>query len=845
MKATRRETICRIEAGGGHGTGFLLSPATVLTALHVVADRSVDPPRPASSIVVRFRGTTCRGRVVEGLWDRHADWVVLELDRSIEHKPMPLLVLQHGRPQWDAFGFPQANPTGMLVDGDIVDLQSVYQGAPVFQLFSRQAAAGDGMPLPGLSGAPCVVDGGVVGLLRSSLSAEGRNVGGTLYACPIQAVLPRVQGSLPGDPTLDVMVRPAPTPRKPVRASVITFGTMDLTGLSAERALAPGYILADRFALIDCLGRGPHSSVWKANEKKHRLTVALRVLADEPSQNPDAVARFHTAARTSAALRHPNIVRVLLPEAEHFGAHFYVMEFIEGQDLRASTLRATLDGGQVAQAITDAAEALVHAHEQSVFHGQIKPESVLIDSRGRAHVADFDLMWGEDPDVRPGGFGGFLAPEVAAGGPPSAAADVYSLALTALFALSGRNPPKTLTQSPLAALDRLRLRAEAVKVLRAALSTDPAERPSSPRAVAGALQSVAQSLPRRKKKRDVGDSIDGKYTITGTLGQGSNGFVYRAYQHRSEREVALKLLDTAVCERTETVKRFLREGKAVSRLQHPNITTLFECGESPAGEVYMAMEALDGRTLREILSAEGRLATDRAVKLLAQLCDALHHAHSAGLVHRDVHPDNIFVCRASGRLGELLKVLDFGAVKFTSAADMTALTAAGGDSLGARPEYMSPEQISGQDVGPPGDLYAVGIVAYEMLCGRPPFSSSLAVSVLQMHKNEPPPPMSEVCPDHDVPPSVERLVLAALAKDPNDRPRSAGSMAERFAKALEGQTAPPPAPDPAPQAPVTPEAPPAPIVATSPPPPASRVPWIVAAIAGLLAVAAVAWKLFS
>ncbi len=284
-----------------------------------------------------------------------------------------------------------------------------------------------------------------------------------------------------------------------------------------------------------------------------------------------------------------------------------------------------------------------------------------------------------------------------------------------------------------------------------------------------------------------GDILAGKYLIEQELGRGSYGVVFKARQLGVERDVALKTLLPQAFLQTDIVERFQREAAMISRLTHPNIVTLYDFGEAD-GILYMAMEFIRGQQLNELVKSQGPLPPARATHIARQILEALQVAHKRGIVHRDLKPENI-ILHDTEQVRDFTKVLDFGIAKMIEPDEalgaLKTLTIQG-YVLGT-PHYMSPETITGDAIDHRADLYAVGLLLYEMLTGVHPFDAPKPSAVLLKHLNDPVPAL----PD----PEMERshlgyAIRTALAKDPAARMDSA----EAFIEILDGDREPPPAP---------------------------------------------------
>ncbi|MCA1635381.1 MAG: SUMF1/EgtB/PvdO family nonheme iron enzyme [Acidobacteria bacterium] len=276
----------------------------------------------------------------------------------------------------------------------------------------------------------------------------------------------------------------------------------------------------------------------------------------------------------------------------------------------------------------------------------------------------------------------------------------------------------------------------------------------------------------------IGHTIDGKYRLDGIVGAGGMGTVYRATRLMIGDAVAIKIMQSEFVKDDEA-ERFRREAQAAARLKHPNAVQIYDFGISPDGLVYLVMELVDGESLRAVIRTQGSLAPATAIEIAQQVCAALDEAHEAHIVHRDVKPDNIIVRRTAR--GLRVKLLDFGVAKLRDIA-ATNLTQTG--SVVGTPHYMSPEQCLGEELDGRSDIYSVGIVLYEMLCGAVPFNSPISTAVIVQHVNQPPPPFRERKAGINA--ATEAAVRRALEKRPEARPQTAGALAQELADSLNG-----------------------------------------------------------
>jgi tRNA A-37 threonylcarbamoyl transferase component Bud32 len=263
----------------------------------------------------------------------------------------------------------------------------------------------------------------------------------------------------------------------------------------------------------------------------------------------------------------------------------------------------------------------------------------------------------------------------------------------------------------------------------------------------------------------VGQTFAERYVVEAVLGEGGMGRVYRARHTRMQRRFAIKVLHAELSLDEKMVVRFHREAAAISRLSHPNVVGIVDFGELDSGLLYLVMEHVAGTSLRALLRREGALASDRILGLLEQLCDGLAHAHRHGLVHRDFKPDNVLIEETDD--GVHARIVDFGI-----AADVAEHRITTDGLVLGTPHYMAPEQTVGKRLDQRSDLYALGVVLYEMIAGALPFAGPPAL-VAQMHALMPAPPVAERAPDVVVDPLLEALALRLMAKRPEERMSSA------------------------------------------------------------------------
>jgi serine/threonine protein kinase len=284
------------------------------------------------------------------------------------------------------------------------------------------------------------------------------------------------------------------------------------------------------------------------------------------------------------------------------------------------------------------------------------------------------------------------------------------------------------------------------------------------------------------------DILDGQFKILQKIGSGGMGSVYKAHQIAMDRMVGVKILHPKLANRKDLVSRFRREARAMSHLAHPNTTKVFLYGELDDGSLYIVMEFLDGKNLNQTVRADGPFAVSRALPVLIQVCGALDEAHKSGIIHRDMKPENIFLCQQGG-LKDYAKVLDFGLAKVTEREmrpGSLILTQEG--MVFGTPEFMSPEQAQGKVLTPTSDIYSLAVILYEVLTGKLPYDAKTPLEYIQAHVMTKPIPLAERAPDKTFPPLLWQVMERALAKKPEDRFASAADFAAAMQAVLDGRT---------------------------------------------------------
>jgi eukaryotic-like serine/threonine-protein kinase len=530
---------------------------------------------------------------------------------------------------------------------------------------------------------------------------------------------------------------------------------------------------------------GGVDDLYKAQDLQRERMVALQLLPGGGGvDNEAARKRFAREASRASSIGDPNIGSVYEVGETADGRVFLAMALDEGEPLSDRLAHGPLPLEQVVEIGAQVAAGLASAHGEGIVHGALDPTQVLVNPEGRVKVVGFGAgsLPGAAERAR-----SYLAPERLEDGPADVRADLWSLGVLLYEMIAGRHPfpGADARSSDPVPLGRWRtgLPAGLERAVVRALAKRPDDRYANAGEMRAELQAVEETgqlsnqggtvlsmpsrppgspppdLPPRPVRPASGGGMLGRaighYVVKEHIGGGGMGVVYKAEDTKLERTVALKFLPPELTRDPVAKARFLQEARAASALEHTNICTIHEVDETEDGQLYLAMPAYDGETLKRKVE-KGPLPLEEALDYAIQAGQGLAKAHRQGIVHRDIKPANLIVTGDG-----IVKILDFGLAKLAGAAGLTRA----GFCLGT-PSYMSPEQARGE-VDQRTDLWSLGVVLYEMITGRPPFRADTDQGIIYALLTEEPEPVRKLRPE--APPELERIVKKMLAKDPDER----------------------------------------------------------------------------
>jgi len=548
---------------------------------------------------------------------------------------------------------------------------------------------------------------------------------------------------------------------------------------ASAATLFPGATLAGRYEILKMLGEGGMGTVYKAKDRELDRLVALKVIRPEYANHPETIRRFKQELILARQVTHRNVIRIFdLGIADSF--KFITMDYVEGRDLSKILSDkgkfSVNDGCEIVRQICSGLEA---AHSEGVVHRDLKPQNIMLDAQGRVFLMDFGLARSMElvGMTRTGALIGtptYMSPEQARGEKADVRTDIFALGVIFYELLTGKRPYK---DEPMMATLIRRTKE---------LATPPSQvDPSVPEAISDIVMKCLQIktdlryqtaeeilrdlnliLPAQSSGSQSasllgpqafssGSFFGPRYRIESLLGEGGMGKVYKAQDGELRRTVALKLVRPELASDPSSMDRLKQEILLASKVSHKNILRIHDLGDV-GGLKFISMAYVDGRDLHQIISAEGKLPVSRAVRITRQLCLALEAAHSEGVIHRDLKPQNVLVDQE-----DQVFVSDFGLAKSLE-VHASMMTSTG--EVNGTPRYMSPEQVESGAVDNRSDLYSLGLILYEMVTADLPFQSD---SVLQaMYQRVTQSPKSPKALNPDLPDYLVNIIMRCLEKDP-------------------------------------------------------------------------------
>jgi len=522
--------------------------------------------------------------------------------------------------------------------------------------------------------------------------------------------------------------------------------------------------LRRRYQIEEVIGEGMLGKVYRAKDILLERTVTIKEIAKKLFATPLIMTRFKRKIMATARLNHPNIVTIYdLGEDEEF--FLIAREYIEGTNVGRLLERNKIVLHKVVNILNQCLWALDFAHKNKVFHRNLCPENILITKDNTVKISDFGLYF-RPAELQPGleelivKKHLYLSHNTINGGPEGPRDDLVSIAQLMVHMLTG-----TLKHSP----EKQELNPEwegsgkipdrFKTVLTQLYNRKDAQHITTANEFVELLKSDALGP---------GSLFDGRYEIISKMGRGGMGAVFKAHDRVLKELVAIKALRESALLDERNLKRFKWEIKAARKISHPNVVRIHHLGYCD-GTYYISMELIYGITLKELILEGKELSLIEKIDILLQIVDALQAVHELDIIHRDVKPQNILVDKDLN-----VKIVDFGIARIGNLEGLTDT----GEVMGT-PEYMAPEQIR-KKLDIRSDIYSLGIVSYEFLTGKLPFSGDTPIGVLMAHLKTNPPPPRTIKPGLD--PELERIVLKCLEKAPEARYQTMNELAADLKK---------------------------------------------------------------
>jgi serine/threonine protein kinase/tetratricopeptide (TPR) repeat protein len=556
----------------------------------------------------------------------------------------------------------------------------------------------------------------------------------------------------------------------------------------ARAPIGPGTVLASRYEIQATLGEGGMGSVYRARDRELDRLVALKVIRSELANHGEILRRFKQELILARQVTHKNVVRIF-DLGVTGGLKFITMEYVDGRDLKSMLVTGgKMEPGAAVKIIRQVLMGLQAAHNEGVVHRDLKPQNIMVDASGRVYLMDFGIARSTEAAgmTRTGALMGtpdYMSPEQAMGEKADARSDLFSVGVILYEMLTGAQPYESGTVMG-TLIRRTREKATPVREL------DPAVPQYLSDIVARCLEinldrryqdageivqdlessTASKSGSSRLAQLQAGAASGGRgllapgsdfgprYRIESLLGEGGMGKVYKAFDRDLDRTVALKLVRPELAADPVSMDRLKQELLLASRVSQKNILRIHDLGDVE-GVKFISMAFVDGEDLHQLILREGKLDLDRALGLARQLCKALDAAHAEEVVHRDLKPQNVLVDAAGNAY-----VSDFGLAKSLEAG--SALVTRAGEIMGT-PRYMSPEQAESKPVDHRTDLYALGLIIYEMVTGDLPFRSDTVLQAMYQRVTQAPKNPKLLNPD--LPDELVSVIMRCLEKEPENR----------------------------------------------------------------------------